>query len=170
MALVVTPPPAGHIRIRLVTDMNDPLSFLIRLDTISKVSHSEAVLRDGSVVGAYETGVTHRSSTADVGSTLQMFVDIPCSPEQIESWEAHLLRRIGMPYDYAALAGFALHTDMHTEGHTICSALVMGALRHVGVLSEKQFKPDHRISPGDLATSLSFMAKLGNFIITPLGG
>ena len=164
--LVVPPAPEGHLRVRLVTDMNDPLSFLIRTDTLAAVSHAEVVLRDSTIIGAYASGVARRPADYDTGSTAQMFVDIP-HPE-VDAWEAFLIGKIGTPYDFAAIAGFALHTNMHTPGHTICSALVADALRHIGLITEKQFKPDHQTSPGDLALGLSFMAKICNFTITPL--
>ena len=164
--LVVPPAPEGHLRIRLVTDENDAMAFLIRTDTLSLVSHAEVVLRDGTIIGAYAAGVARRPHDYDTGSTAQMFVDIP-HPE-VDAWEAFLIGKIGTPYDYAAIAGFALHADMHTPGHTICSALVADALRHVGLITEKQFKPDHATSPSDLALALSFMAKICNFTITPL--
>jgi hypothetical protein len=163
--LVVPPAPAGHLRIRLVTDENDPLAFLIRTDTLSQVSHAEVVLRDGTIVGAYGDGVQHRPGDYDTGSTAQMFVDIP-HPD-VDAWETFLLGKVGTPYDYAAIAGFALHADMHTPGHTICSALVADALRHVGIVSKKQFKPDHMTSPSDLALALSYMAQMCGFTITP---
>lgn len=166
--LIVTPPPTGHIRIRFVTDDTDPLAFLIRLDTMAKVSHTEAVLRDGSIIGAYGQGVVRNAINFDKTSSAQMFVDIPRTAEQINAWELFLMTKIGTPYDYAAVAGFALHANMHTPGHVICSALMTDALRHNGVVSEKQFKPDHMTSPGDLAMALSFMAKMCDFTVTSL--
>jgi len=168
MPLIVPPPPDGHISIRFATDYHSPLAFLIRADTMSPVSHAEAVLRDGTVIGAYGGGVARRANDADADSSSQMFVYIPCMSGQIDAWEAFLVSKIGTPYDYEAIAGFALHKDMHTPGHVICSALITGALRHIGIVSEKLLKPDHMTSPSDLAMCLSFMAKMCDFVIMPL--
>jgi len=168
MPLIVPAPLSGHISIRFVTDYNSPLAFLIRADTMAPVSHVEAVLRDGTVIGAYGGGVARRANDADADSTNQMFVYIPRTSEQIDAWEAFLVSKIGTPYDYEAIAGFALHKDMHTLGHVICSALITDALRHNGVVSEHLLKPDHMTSPSDLAMSLSFMAKMCDFVIVPL--
>lgn len=169
MSLTVSPPPEGCIRIRFVKS-DDLISMAIRVDTLSKVSHTEAVLRDGTIIGAYPGGVARQPNDWDATSTDQMFVDVPCSAPTIEAWENWLVSKIGTPYDFAAITGLALHRDMHTEGTTICSALMIDGLRHLGIVDEKLFDADHQTTPHMLASALSMMSKMCYFRITPLQG
>jgi hypothetical protein len=146
--------PPGFIRLRFVTT-SGPESAIIRFVTGHWSSHVEAVMPDGTYLGAHaDGGVQARPPDYDAATwTQQLFVDLPC--DDVPQFERHLRGRIGTPYDIAAIRGFALRTNEHVPMHAICSATQVLALRSCGFFGVPIAQAAHLISPRDLILILS---------------
>ena len=77
------------------------------------------------------------------------------SIDQGDKFYAYLKTKIGTPYDYEAILGFAARADLHQPGHVICSALQTLALRACGYFPTRLAVPAHEISPRDLGLLVS---------------
>jgi hypothetical protein len=145
--------PPGHIRLRFVTG-NDAVSAGIRYAEDFWASHVEAVMPDGTYLGAHaDGGVQARPPTYDTTWTKQLFVDLPC--DDCPQFEKFLRRKIGTPYDVESIIGFVLRLDEHVPMSVICSALQVLALRSCGFFGTPLVLPAHQISPRDLLLILS---------------
>jgi len=157
------------IRLRFVT-CDDLISKLIRMDGGVSMpftpSHTEALSQDGKFyIGAhYKGGVMARPVGYDAdtlmtlpdGSKSERVVQIDCTPEQEAAFYAFVHSKIGEPYDWKSILGFAapdLH--MHLLDHVICSAMMTAALRDCGFFQWPLTVPFHHISPRDLFLMLS---------------
>lgn len=164
------------IRIRFVTE-DDALSELIRIQAGVSMpftpSHTEALSQDGKFyIGQhFDGGLQARPvgyndaklMTLPDGTKSSRIVALPCSDEQEAAFYGYLHDKLGQPYDWISILGFALtqiHT--HTVGSLICSAVMTAALRTKGC---EYFKkpltvPFHHISPRDLMLMLSGMVEI----------
>src|SRR5579859_783993 len=123
------------IRIRFVTG-NDPISDAIRRAEYGFwATHAEAVLPDGSLLGAHaEGGVLLRPQGYDKGSfTRDMIVEIPSDQVQTDIFHAWLRSQLGKPYDFDAIAAFAAspfagERNWQSPDSWYCSELVAAAL------------------------------------------
>ena len=155
----MSPIPPGFIRLRFVTG-SEAISAVIRFATGHWSSHVEAVMPDGTYIGAHASGgVLARPPDYDAATwTHQLFVDLPCDdPPQFEKF---LRGKIGTPYDPAAIRGFALRSNEHVPMHVICSALQVLALRSCGFFGVPIAQEAHLISPRDLILILSGIVKI----------
>jgi|GEM_PF-2328369 hypothetical protein len=135
MPLVVPVPPPNTARLRFVTTKRNIAARLIRLrDSEGPVSHVEAVMADGSIIGSYSPGgVQRQPNDFDKTSTLQILVDLPMSPEMYEHWKEGLEYRVAKhwQYDQKAILGFIFYGGHLHEAHkVICSALQVDMLSH----------------------------------------
>jgi hypothetical protein len=135
MPLIVPVPPPNTARLRFVTTKRNILGELIRIrESEGPVSHAEAVMADGSIIGAYSPGgVLHQPNDFDKTSTLQIFVDLPMTPEMYGHWEAGLEYRVAnhWQYDRKAILGFIFFDGhLHDAHKVICSALQVDMLSH----------------------------------------
>lgn len=144
------------IRLRFVTG-GELFSSAIRLQEGFWASHVEAVMPDGRLLGAHIAGgVLARKADYDKGQwTKQLFVELPVEQASADAFHAYLISRLNRPYDMAAIVGFVLHRDEHTERGFICSALQTMALRDCGYFATPLVEPAHKISPRDLLLILS---------------
>lgn len=157
------------IALRFVTT-NDIISAGIRLAENYTFSHVEAVMPDGSLLGAHaDGGVLARPSDYDKDVwTYEMRVPLNMSAEMEQDFIARLQASVGTPYDMAAILGFLLRKDMHTPQHMICSALQTWKLRQCGYFSKELAVPAHQVSPRDLALMLSVREGLVPIATNPL--
>jgi len=132
--LIVPKPALSTARLRFTTSSGNLVAEAIRFDTEGAVSHVEAVLHDGWIIGAYlDGGVVRRAGDYDKKATTQIFADLPMGPGMYAAWVLFLTSRLGWSYDLPAIAGLALHdVSLHEEHALICSALQIDALRHCG--------------------------------------
>jgi hypothetical protein len=145
---VWAPPQSNVARLRFVTTAESLISQLIRFDTTGAVSHVEAVMRDGTIIGSHmDTGVARFTIDYDTTSTLQIIVDLPMENAMMREWEGFLSSRVGWPYDIPAITEFATHFNAHEQGALICSALQVDALRHCGWFPRPLAQRYHQISP-----------------------
>ena len=154
--LIVPVPPPGVARLRFVTTKGNWLSRLINWREMSKVSHVEAVMQDGSIIAALlKEGVVRKPGDYDTTSTSQQFVDIAMSPEAYERWERYLINRLGRPYDLDALVGIAFHIDFRRRSAFICSMLQTLAVRASLIFPVPLSEAAHEVTPRDLRLILS---------------
>ena len=160
MALPIKPPPPGHFRLRFVASRGNWMSWAIRAwttdDSAESVSHVEAVMPDGSTIGAYAEGVARHWPGSDTTSTMQRHVDIPDALFDRAKAVRYLESRIGQPYDFRGILGEAVHRDIHMPGAKYCSALQTLACSHwYGGLFAPLARPAHEIDPEMLLTLCS---------------
>ena len=147
---------SAAIRLRFVTG-NEWVSAAIRAHENFWASHVEAVMPDDTLLGAHaDGGVLARAADYDVGRwRTQLILELPVEPAMADAFHTYLRSRVGAPYDMGAIRGFALHADMHLQGHVICSALQTLALRDCRYFPAPLVEPAHKISPRDLLLILS---------------
>jgi hypothetical protein len=116
------------ITLRFVT-ADDPLSRLIRaqagLCMPFTPSHVEAWSRDGTAyVGQHlDGGMQARPVGYDITMTgrKEKLVDLPCSQSQFNAFHDFLESKIGEPYDWKSILGFALpDVNEHLPQAAIC--------------------------------------------------
>lgn len=159
------------IRLRFVT-CDDPLSRLIRMQGGISMpftpSHVEALSQDGKFyLGQHvDGGMQRRPVGYDVdrlmmlpdGTKSERIVSLTCSEMQEFSFYAFLESKIGQPYDWKSIIGFAAPgVNLHDFNHLICSAIITAALRsnNCGYFAVPLTVPFHHISPRDLFLILS---------------
>lgn len=157
------------IRIRFVTE-DDKLSAAIRLQAGVSMpftpSHTEALSQDGQFyIGQHLDGGMQarpvgyndsRLMTLPDGSKSSRVVELPCTAVEETAFYNFVQSKIGQPYDWVSVLGFALsELHLHTVGSLICSAVMTNALRVAGYFPMPLTVPFHRISPRDLLLMLS---------------
>jgi hypothetical protein len=151
------------IRLRFVT-CSDRISTGIRFAENFWSSHCEAVMPDGTYLGAHaDGGVQARLPDYDAAIwTKQLFIDLPCTEAQQKAHIDYLTRKIGEPYDMESILGFALRLDQHSPQHIICSALQLMSLRQPKApwLPFPITLPAHQVSPRDLLLILSGIVRI----------
>jgi hypothetical protein len=149
-----TDPSTGNLVLRFVTT-SDPVSAGIRFAEDFWASHVEAVMPDGTYLGAHaDGGVQARAPNYDDTIwTKQLFLALPC--DDVPQFVKFLTGKIGRPYDIESILGFVLRLDQHVPMHVICSALMVLALRSCGYFGVPLSRPAHEISPADLLLILS---------------
>lgn len=137
--------------IRLV-DHDDGLSRAILLNIGGVVAHGEAIVRGGTIIGAFaEGGVQERSLDYDGGKfKTEILFHLPANDDMDAKFE-HYLRApevLGEKYDYPGIANF-MHfgIDMHAEHHVFCTALIHDALRWVKWWPRPMPIPGHYVNP-----------------------
>lgn len=120
-------------------------------------SHVEAVMRDGTLLGAHAAGgVMERPRDYDTGEfSREQFVDLRSSPEMEDTFEAFLRAQVGRPYDFSAILAFVARRDWQEPDSWFCSELQAAALVTCGWLSGKLGTEANHITPRDLLLMLS---------------
>ncbi|MEJ0094717.1 MAG: hypothetical protein WDN46_15215 [Methylocella sp.] len=153
MPLAISAPPPNTVRLRFVTTKRSITGRLIRLrETEGPVSHAEAVMEDGSIIGAYSPGgvLRQQPNDFDKASTLQIFVDLPMESAMYEHWKAGLEYRVAQKwqYDQKAILGFIFFDGKFHDAHkAICSALQVDILRHCKWWTRPLAQKYHSIDP-----------------------
>lgn len=137
-----------EIYVRFVNH-GDGLSDAILLEIGGMVAHAEAIVRGGTIIGAFaEGGVQERPLNYDGGKfKYEIIAALPTDDETAAKFEHYLRSVIGEPYDYTGLAGFVEHFDLHREHHIFCSALIDDALRGCLYFPRPLPIPAHKVSP-----------------------
>lgn len=118
-------------------------------------SHVDAVLPDGSLLGARSDAVGGKSPGVQIRPQgyerwlKRCVVEIDATDAQAAAWEGWLRRQIGRPYDHAAIVGFILGRRLGDRGHWICSGCQFGALEAAGLLGPGPVPPDE-VTPNAL--------------------
>lgn len=119
-------------------------------------SHVDAVMPDGSMLGAHGTGVQERPAGYDASYLARdLVVEIGCPQHFSDRFYAFVQSQLGKPYDYGGIGQFANGgRKWETPDAWFCSELIAAALIHCGYLRELAIEAD-RISPRDLFLVLS---------------
>ena len=148
----VSAPPPSTARLRFETAagiqrISDMITWVTRSPLIS---HVEAVLFDGTIIAALiNKPVGHYPNDYQNNITHQILVDIPMTDARYKKWVKALMRRIGEPYDYMAVAGVLLNTGLRSRGYD-CSNLQAAALVECGELKLPEGASVVGVSPLDL--------------------
>lgn len=140
------------IVIRLVRH-DDPLSWAIIQNIGGVVSHAEAVMKGGTVIGAFaEGGVQERQLDYDGDKFVtEIIFALPAADDDMSAKFEHYLRSpevLHEPYDYPGIAEF-MHfgIDTHAAHHVFCSALIHDDLRWTGYFARRMPIPGHYVNP-----------------------
>jgi hypothetical protein len=120
--------------------------------TGGQVAHAEAIMRGGTIVGAFaEGGVQERKLDYDGGKfQFEQLIAIPVSAETQAAFE-HYMRSpevLGEKYDYFGLFDFVqMIGDWHAGHKVFCSALIVDAARYVGIFKHPLPIHAHGVSP-----------------------
>jgi len=126
-------------------------------------THCEAVLPDGSMLGAHlDGGVEIRPAGYDKATLVrELIVDLPTMSGMDVLWLSFLHNQVGKPYDITAIAGLALDRDWREDDSWFCSELVAAALEYSGYMPTLSSANNH-ISPRDLLLVLSGKINIPN--------
>lgn len=148
------------INVRFVTG-NDFISNAIRTgERDGWATHAEAVLADGSLLGAHiDGGVQIRPAGYDKATmTRELIVRLEVSANTALPAETlfydFLRAQVGKPYDVTAIAGLAFDRNWREDDSWFCSELMAAALETCGYLPALSAANNH-ISPRDLLLVLS---------------
>jgi hypothetical protein len=127
---------------------HDIFGFVVRYGTRSKWSHVDAVLPNGSLLGArFRDGVQIRPSDyIKFPTSMRVCVETPYADKFYEV----LLTQIGKPYDWRAIAAFAFgDRDWRDPDAWFCSELQIWAMEQAGFFHNKPPITADRLSPRD---------------------
>ena len=131
---------------------NDELSRLILVNQGGVLAHFEAVMKGGTVVGAFaEGGVQERPLNYDGGSfAREILFDLPADDAVNARFEQYLRspRVMGEKYDNTGILNY-LHfgIDLHAKHHVFCSALIHDDLRWINWWPRPMPIPGHYVTP-----------------------
>jgi hypothetical protein len=138
----------GRIVLQFVAS-DDPESEAIRWFSRGWCSHVDAVLPDGSLLGARLDGVKIRPPDYAAFSQRET-VCLTATPEQEEAFYAFLHAQVGKGYDRLAIVAFAVRRDWRDDSKWFCSELIARALEVCGWLPKPLAHPANQITPRDL--------------------
>ncbi|MGD1213089.1 MAG: hypothetical protein ABR973_17315 [Candidatus Acidiferrales bacterium] len=144
------------IQLRFVT-CNDPVSASIRLGEYGFwASHVEAVMPDGTLLGAhYDGGVQARPKGYDAATVeRERIVDLPCDDATEQKFLAFLRDQLGKPYDLRAIVALVAERDWRQPDSWFCSELQAAALEACGWMP-KLADNVSKITPRDLLLIVS---------------
>lgn len=127
---------------------NDLSGLLIRYGTRSEWSHVDAVLPDGTLLGArIEGGVQIRQpGYAKFTDTMLVAIETPHAARIYDV----LLTQVGKSYDWRAIAAFAFgNRDWRDDDSWFCSELQVWAVEQAGFFDRALNIQTDRLSPRD---------------------
>jgi hypothetical protein len=136
--------------------------------TQGNVGHVDAVLPDGSLLGAQNmdglgdqpAGVQIRP--ADYGNmTNKIRVRLSATDGQADTFWSFLTAQIGKPYDISAIEAFVVGRDWHDADSWFCSELIAAALEHAGIFPAELASPANKITPAALLLVCSAFVPVG---------
>ena len=133
---------------------DDPGSELIKVFSRGWPSHVDAVLEDGTLLGARLDGVKIRPPNYEPFAKVER-IGLVCPKAEEDAFYAFLHAQIGKPYDKLAIAAFAVQRDWRQEDSWFCSELIARALEVCGFFPEPLADPANEITPRDLLLCVS---------------
>lgn len=158
----------AEITIRFVT-CDDPMSRLIRAQAGVCMpfppSHVEALSRDGQHWTGQHIDGGCLARPLDYylvyPNPQEKRVAFPVAQAQYDAFHNYLEKRVGDPYDWRAVIGFALpDIHGHEPGGQICSALIEMCCRAANIFPWPVTVPAHHISPRDLMLMASALVEI----------
>lgn len=118
-------------------------SFAIALKGGVHLSHVDAVLDDGSLLGArwdnpkgFGSGVRIRDAGYAKWSYSVRIEYRGATSKQIYQWKQFLFSQLDRPYDWRSIVGFAIDRNWREEDSWFCSELVTAAGEKSGLIGE----------------------------------
>jgi hypothetical protein len=134
---------------------NDVESDLIKIFSRGWCSHVDAVMADGTLLGArLSGGVAIRPASYASWPRVQR-VHLDTTPEIADAFYAALVSQVGKPYDVTAIAAFALGRSWQSPDKWFCSELQAWALTNAGFFRHPLAATDSTITPRDLLLVVS---------------
>lgn len=138
--------------------MTIKLQFLQGTDASSRMiqwfshgpwSHVDAVLDDGTLLGARADGGVAIRPSSYTGADKTCRADIPCTPEQEAAFYRFLALQIGKPYDMTGIIGFVADRNWRQDDSWFCRELVTAAEEQCGLFPYPLVSPANKITPTD---------------------
>jgi hypothetical protein len=125
-------------------------------------SHVECVDGDNYIGQHMDGGMKVRHAGYDAPFRAELFVDLPCTPEQQMAFYKWAYASLDEPYDWRAIIGFAFPGHLHEKFHAICSAKMFLGLRHVNWFPSRMplCVPAHCVDPRDLLFVISAIVEV----------
>jgi hypothetical protein len=127
-------------------------------------SHVDAVMPDGSLLGARSDRVKAKGAEYEPGVQIRLpgyaswikkeVYQLEVSPFVAKAWEARGRSLIGSQYDKGAIWGFITGHQDHDKGHWICSALQVDMLQTAGIFQRIDI-PSWQVTPNSLLLALT---------------
>jgi uncharacterized protein YycO len=129
---------------------------MINLRFVTSNDHAEAVMPDGTLLGAhFSGGVQIRPKGYDAAIVKrEEIVSLPCSDAVEQSFLDFLKSQIGKPYDFEAIAALVIERNWRSPESWFCSELQTAALERAGYLLPLAADVA-KITPRDLLILLS---------------
>lgn len=146
----------GQIRLQFVAVHGDLGSDLIAwFGHTAAVSHVDAVLPNGTLLGArMDGGVQIRAADYEKFTT-SIGIVLPATDEQEVAFLGFLHAQIGKPYDHTAIMAFAADRNWQDPDSWFCSELQAAALHACHWFPHDLVAPFNKIAPADLLLVLS---------------
>lgn len=149
------------------SSMKDFGSSVIRYFSHGAYSHVDAVLPDGTLLGARSdvcagvpAGVQIRPANYRVFSAVKR-VSIPTINDEIsQDFYKFLYSQIGKPYDAMAIFSFAVGRNWRDDNAWVCSELISRALEVSKYFQHCLVTPPNRQTPDDLLLVLSALTEI----------
>ncbi len=135
-------------------------SQLIAWFSAGHFSHVDAVLDDGSLLGARSDRVGGRPAGVQIrppnyiNFSLRVVMAIPVSDLQNTAFYAFLHSQVGKPYDSEAILAFLFNRNWRETDSWICSELQAAGLEHAAV-TPRLYLAANKITPVSLALAAS---------------
>lgn len=136
-------------------------SHLIEWFSAGDVSHVDAVLPDGQLLGA------RNDELGDIPAGVQVRppnygkwekvvrVELPADEGMEKEFLASLLREVGKPYDREAIFGFIVGRNWHDPRAWFCSELIGAKLEECGWFPYPLLTPSNKLTPAGLLLAIS---------------
>lgn len=147
------------IRLQFI-GMADPASRLIEWFSAGHFSHVDAVMPDGTLLGARSDSVGGKPPGVQIRPQgyekfqSQVVFEIPTTPEQETKFYSFLRSQLGKHYDKEAIFGFIFDRDWREQDSWICSELQSAALEASGIVPQL-YVAANKITPFFLAGIVS---------------
>lgn len=135
----------------LFSTTGGPVARFIQLFTWSDFSHVDAVLPDGSLLGARAQGGVRIRTATYLGTAKTARFHVALSEAQTAAVWTFLRAQIGKPYDFTAILGLLARRDWQNEDKWFCSELIAAACAAAGSPLVRELQD--RITPRDLLIS-----------------
>lgn len=136
-------------------------------------THVEALMPDGTLLGAMGDGVKARSRYYDVDGfsdapnfTREMLIEVAATAEQEEAFHSFLRGQVGKPYDTWAIVSFyskrSSGRDWQADDSWFCSELIGAALAGCGKFPQHMAVEFSRVTVRDVMLLVSTLTGVGN--------
>ena len=138
----------------------DPISDLIAWFSAGNLSHVDAVLSNGYLLGARSDRVGGKPPGVQIRPpnyakfALKVIMTIPCTGEQEQAFQNFLYAQLGKPYDKTAILGFIVGRNWREDDSWFCSEAIAAALEAAGIF-HPLYLAANKITPSALALAVS---------------